>query len=384
MILQFTKTLLVFVVIASIAFGESRDESTIPPSPTTTELPAMLSPGMTSSAGDVTKMTPSWQMTPIPTTETTTWFRSLTVATKGWFVRGESMFLQLSHGRNQPLAYGVIDTSQNGSGTFVPFGPVLATNDISRQEFFAVPRITLGYRNDNGTGLEATYFGQNAWTGSAFATSAPNAVPPIIFLETPDTLLVRKAAASLASALNSFEVNAFESFEHLPSLELLAGLRYFDLTERFEFCSERNLTGGPLKGHYDLGTGNHLYGAQLGLRWGSRWNRLSFSGTVKSGVYANAASQDQFFGYSRNANEAIVRNLSTTKTGMAFIQELGINGIYQLTDAWSFRAGYNLFVVSGLSRATNQIDFSLNPGSYLSTHGTAVLHGPSAGIEFRF
>jgi len=74
----------------------------------------------------------------------------------------------------------------------------------------------------------------------------------------------------------------------------------------------------------------------------------------------------------------------TSKPAVSFVQELGLNGAYQVTNRWLIRAGYNLFVISGVARAGDQIDFSTTAVPSLNTHGTAVLHGPSAGIEFRF
>jgi hypothetical protein len=136
--------------------------------------------------------------------------------------------------------------------------------------------------------------------------------------------------------------------------------------------------------HYSAQAANNLYGAQIGLRWSSNWKRLSISGNLKTGIYANSASQDQYLIYNQGTNAYPIRDLSTSNSTVSFIQELGLTGVYQLTEVCSIRAGYNLFVISGVARATEQIDFSTNPLPAFSTHGAAVLHGPSAGIEYRF
>lgn len=382
--LQSSKTLLILVVIGRIAFGETPDDFVVPPSPAPTPFSPLVSPVTSPPSGDVTTMTPSWQMSPLPATDSAPTFTGVPLAAQGWFARGETMFLTLSHGSTQPLVYDLIDIAPHMPGALVLSGPVVTTNDISSQTFAAVPRLTFGYRYNDGSSVEATYFGRNDWSGSASAASAPSAIPSVVSLVSPDSLVVDKAATSLSSTLNSFEINAIEPFEKVRSLEFLAGLRYFGLSERFQFHTDTNSNGNQLLSNYSLQTANNLYGAQIGLRWSPRWNRFSLSGTCKTGIYANATSQNQFLDYSQNANELAVRNLSVSRPTAAFIQELGLNGVYQLTDAFSIRAGYNLFVISGVARASDQIDFSSSAVPSLSAHSNTLLHGPSAGFEIRF
>jgi len=261
---------------------------------------------------------------------------------------------------------------------------VLTTNDISSRGFDAVPRVTLGYRYQDGVAVEASYFGWNDWAGSASLASSPMGNPSVVFVESPDTLAADKVSTSLTTSLNSAEINVSQTFPNNSQFEFLSGLRYLRFGEQFNFHAERTAGGDLDQNNYSIQTTNNLYGAQVGLRWARSWKRLSINGTGKTGVYANDATQNQLLGYSSNANSLVIRDLMTSKPGVSLVQELGLNGVFQMTDRWSIRGGYNLFVISGLARTGDQIDFSSTAVPSLNTHGTAVLHGPSAGIEFRF
>lgn len=325
-------------------------------------------------------MTPSWQFTQIPGTNPSTTPSSA----PGWYATADAMFLHLNQGRNQALFYDLIDLAPGMPGALVRYGPVFSTNDVSNNVFEAVPRLTLGYRSTDGTAIEATYFGRNDWSGSSAIASDPVHRPSVIAVETPDTFIADKFTTSLSSTLHSFEVNIAESAVPGSPFEVLGGLRYFRLSEQFQLQSADVTNSNNNQSRYNVETTNDLYGAQLGFRWKQTTNRWSLVVVGKTGFYANDASAHQALGYLQNAAPFIVRDGTASRPTFSTIQEVGLNGTYQLARYCTLRAGYNLFVVTGLARATDQIDFSVNPFPSLNTHGTAVLHGPSAGVEFRF
>lgn len=376
-----TTTLLLLSFAYGLVFGELPADSVVPPSPTETQFPAMIAPTEPIPGNPSTNLAPSWPMSPVSPSDATADQIGSPLARRGWFFQGETMFLQLSRNSTQPLVYDLVDVAPGMPGALVPFGPVVTTNNISNQSFGAVPRFTLGYQYDDGMSIEGTYFGRNDWFGSTFIKALPPTVP---FLETPDGLVTKKVWTSLASAINSFELNVFEKLDDRSSFEFLTGFRYFGMNEQFRFHSQFSAGGALIQSDYNLQTTNNLYGAQIGLRWNRQWHRLSIAGAAKTGIYANDASQEQFLGYRTNGNGFAARDCTTSKPTASFIQELGVNGIFQVNDWCSLRAGYNLFVISRLARVGDQIDFTATPFVGLDVHGTAVLHGPSAGIEFRF
>lgn|GEM_PF-6038001 len=363
-----------------------------PPSATDAGLPAPLTsteitPAQSTSALDATfapqdlaTMAPSWQLTPIPGTIPPT----STATDPGWYVTADAMFLHLNQGRNQGLVYDLINLAPVGPPAIVRYGPVVSTNDVSNNVFEAVPRLTLGYRDTDGSSIEATYFGRNDWAGSTAIASNPAYHPPIIYLQTPDTFVADRITTSLSSTVHSFEVNVFEPTLMASQFEFLGGLRFFRLTDQFQLQSHAVINSNFDQSRYSVQTTNDLYGVQLGVRWKQAFNRFSIVAIGKTGIYANDAAAQQQLAYSYNASPVIVRDQTASRPTFSTIQEVGLNGTYQLAGYCTIRAGYNLFVVTGAARATDQIDFSSNPFPSLNSHGTAVLHGPSAGIEFRF
>jgi hypothetical protein len=197
-------------------------------------------------------------------------------------------------------------------------------------------------------------------------------------------LVSENIQTSLSTRLHSLELNLFQPFETHPNLEFLLGLRYFRLNEQFHFQTNSVVNQTDFQSQYNLQTTNNLYGAQIGWRWLLQRNRWFLAANGKIGAYYNDASQQQFFGYSSNITNSLPRDMAATRASFSVIQEVGINGIYQWTDWCSFRVGYNLFAIQGLARAGDQVNFSSNRNPAFYTHGSAVLHGPSAGIEFRF
>lgn len=334
-------------------------------------------------------MTPSWQLTPIPGAKPS----FVAASNSGWYASADTMFLHLNQGRNQGLVNDLIlfTPTSIGPGTAVPSfttivssGPVVSTNNVANNVFEVVPRITVGYRDTDGTAIEATYFGRNDWSGSSAIAANPASHPPVIHLQTPDSFLSDSASTSLSSTLHSFEVNFVELTGAGSPFEILGGMRYLRLSEQFQLRSAGVIHSNDDQSQYNVETTNDLYGIQLGLRWKRSLNRWSIVAVGKSGLYANDCAAHQALGYSQNGTPFIARDETTSRPTFSTMQEIGLNGTCQLANYCTLRAGYNLLVVTGLARATDQIDFTSNPIPSLNSHGTAFLHGPSAGIEFRY
>ena len=171
---------------------------------------------------------------------------------------------------------------------------------------------------------------------------------------------------------------------HCRSVEWIVGFRYLDLSETFGISGVRVIAGLPETGVYNVATDNDLYGAQLGARLRRCLGRLSGEMTGKAGIYYNDAGQRQtILDY---PNNIVLRDERADGDGVAFVGEINLTAIYQLTDAWGVRAGYNLIWVEGVALAPDQLDFSaqIPAGNQLSSNGGLFLHGVNVGVEARW
>jgi hypothetical protein len=169
------------------------------------------------------------------------------------------------------------------------------------------------------------------------------------------------------------------------SVDWIFGFRYVDFSERLQFTGERSIAGIPElpSAVYHLQTQNDLYGPQLGVRRRRCLGRFSLEATGKAGIYYNDARQSQYvLDY---PNNTVLRDEAASAGLMAFLGEINLSGIYQLTKTWGLRAGYNLIWVEGVALAPDQLDFSgaIPAGNQLSSNGL-FLHGVNVGLEARW
>ena len=146
----------------------------------------------------------------------------------------------------------------------------------------------------------------------------------------------------------------------------------------------------PTKPVSDLtvNTGNDLYGGQVGMDV-ALWDaggRLRINGIGKSGVFYNTAYQRTIFQQSDIG--AISAGAVADQT--AFFGELGVNANVSLTKWLSWRAGYTLFWLSGVTVPADQLavtNISLAPpvgSALINTNGSVMLHGVTTGLEARW
>jgi hypothetical protein len=167
------------------------------------------------------------------------------------------------------------------------------------------------------------------------------------------------------------------------SVEWMAGFRYLDLSETFGISGLRVNQGLPETGVYNVQTHNNLYGAQLGARLRRCLGRLSGEVTGKAGIYYNDASQAQFILDYGDIDPR--RDGQAEGDHTAFVGEVNLSAIYQLTSVWGLRAGYNLIWIEGVALAPDQLDFSsATDVNQLSSSGGLFLHGVNVGLEARW
>jgi hypothetical protein len=222
-----------------------------------------------------------------------------------------------------------------------------------------------------GCDLEAAFFGIDGWeavknitvpdTGANFMVF--NAPSTAISLVPGDVVTYR-----YVSQLRSTEINARHPI--WERLSVLMGFRYMELHE--ELASSVN--GVEV---LDANVDNHMYGGQIGMNVAFVSTcRLSIEGVMKVGVLGN---------YSDLTMSVIdSARLGDKRTHTSVMGEIGMMGIFQVTNQLAMRGGYQAMWLDGIAIAGDQVE-NVTPSSakpYIG--GTLFYHGAFAGLEYAF
>lgn len=155
----------------------------------------------------------------------------------------------------------------------------------------------------------------------------------------------------------------------------LVGFRWFEAAEDLN----TDISVGPTFHRVDVN--NHLYGIQVGadaILW-DRGGPWTFNGIAKMGVYGNTADVTT----TTNAPGAIAF-LQVGDNQTAFVAELGLNGVYQITPQLSGRIGYNLLWLDGVASAPSQLATTdiVTGIATVNFSDTQFYHGLSFGIDY--
>lgn len=307
---------------------------------------------------------------------------------RGWYLRGEALALTRSGVRGQALSI------LNLTGDIV-----FATSELDFDLTIA-PRVTLGKVINDCYTLEGIYFGNLHQTFNRNINGL--ALDPIF--GTLSTPFVQpgfnggpfSVTGPLGNGTNTDQNYTYTSNLHNIELNLkidlgqglwgsrrtlLYGTRYVDLQEQFN--ADYIDTATPATASYRIDTHNHLIGQQLGMEWGwSLTNCLAVSVWGKAGLSANIANQDSYI-----LDElGTLHQTARSQTTLAGITEVGILGEWAVDRKLSLYGGYQVYHMSGLALAPEQLDFTaqVNSQRFINATGSATWYGPSAGIEYRW
>lgn len=195
------------------------------------------------------------------------------------------------------------------------------------------------------------------------------------------------AGGTLGSSLQSAEVN--RRFPTDGRLGWLMGFRWVEWNDSLGLTSLSEPLGtDPFTNSYLSRTSNDLYGMQIGadsILYGLG-RHFRIEGIGKAGIYYNDARQS-----SRYSTTADGETLAVSRSvgQAAFVGEVGLTGVYDITERISIRAGYAIFWLGGLALApaqygANQLcpDKSVIGG--INTGGSVVVQGLSLGLEGRW
>jgi hypothetical protein len=195
-----------------------------------------------------------------------------------------------------------------------------------------------------------------------------------------------RAKARYVYDLTSEEINF--SYHWKDWCQPLLGLRIVTLNERLNMQLRQldpyTLLDSAYLWDVDVNSYNSLVGFQIGSQF-SFFNQgpLRLESVIKAGIYGNAAANSSRLRY----HEAGLYYFSDADKGnAAFVGEIGLSGVYQITPHWACSLGYQLLWIDGLALAPEQVLASNPLDNSATVHCTSSVffHGAFATIEYRW
>ncbi len=311
----------------------------------------------------------------------------------------------------QNLTTGQFQVSDLISQDSVNTATTLRSSDLSLDRIRYGLEIIANLQTGVGSNLEARYFGLNNWETSETISTVPSGNPTLfsvfsLFGTSPaggfdDTDRSFIHTVSYNSELHNGEVNYrrrwVSPYDRVQG-SWLAGIRYFDLDERFGFnatgSNNNTFTFNQLRFfNFDTHTRNQLTGFQVGGDlWVTMIPGIQVGVEGKAGIFGNHAEVEaQTFANSIPGAREFMQDGKT-----AYLTEFTASTIYRLTHSWSVKTSYNLLYVDNVALAPENVntrDFSNAIGSgaftpsrfpFLNVDGEVLYHGWSIGGEWLY
>jgi hypothetical protein len=288
----------------------------------------------------------------------------------------EALWLNLSRSGYQTLA----QTDGTTPGT-----ALLSTRDLDPGSGVG-PRLRLGLLFGSNSSVELNYFGLNHWS-STNQVRAPGSInlPGPLHTDISGFSQADHFSAGYAATIQNAEANYLHRIA-ASNFQMLFGFRYLGFNEKLNLQAH----SPQVSNHYAINARNQLFGLQCGSRYLVQFWRIGIEGIGKAGLYGNDALQRTHIGPGSEATNWLL--VDKTGGNLAFIGELGLNGIAQISNWLYIRGGYNLFWLQGVARAADQLALTTSPGATVeSAHAGslvhnrgAFLHGASVGLEVRW
>jgi hypothetical protein len=182
---------------------------------------------------------------------------------------------------------------------------------------------------------------------------------------------------SYVTNLQSVEFNLRRNVT--PNVTLLAGLRYLSLRENLsaQFATDPSAPdslGVQVKGI------NRLFGVQIGAA-ATLWDFGFFQvqTAIKAGIYGNRATN----GLLMTGLDPLDLSTGSSASHAAFVGDWNFTGVYQLTDHWSVRGGYQMLWLSGVALASQQLAGVTDgvPNVAIHTSGNVFYNGALLSLQ---
>ncbi len=207
---------------------------------------------------------------------------------------------------------------------------------------------------------------------------------------------------TLQSQVADAEVNYRYSDIGVGGLELILGVRYFDVFERLGTTVNQNGLLAPLNpilgisnpvdvATYTVGTHNHIIAPQLGFEgnWGpQQLGCFSWLGWLSGGLAVKGA----WGGNAVTDTHSLIRGdgllgFSTEKSSVVFSQLYEVDAFLEIhiTERCKVRAGYDLIWALHIDSVTQNYNFDLSKPDAKPNHdGSALYQGPMIEMQFLF
>jgi hypothetical protein len=276
-----------------------------------------------------------------------------------WTISADAVIMSRSGGKSSIMLLNPItgEELQNSNGFNFPWAAGPRVGIVAEDLLY-------------GCDVEASYFGIDEWSLTKNIVAPADGANFLLLNNPALTLNVLPGQVvnyNYISRLHSAEINLRHPL--WERLSVLMGFRDLELHEELN----ARIGNAPV---FDVNVDNHLYGGQIGLNV-AFVNTCSYSieGVVKVGVYGNHSDlamriPDLIFG---------------DKTSHTAVQgEIGLMGIYQVTEHLAARLGYQAMWIDGIAIASDQVENAntANPKPYMG--GTLFYHGATAGFEYAF
>lgn len=249
------------------------------------------------------------------------------------------------------------------------------------------PRVGIIRRLGECHAIEGNYLNVGTFSGDA---TLPDTGDPYVVEDLgnlPPFGDVSSASAATWSVFRSAEFNGRTWTG--GSITWLAGFRWVEWNDRLSIDYDYADPEIYDSGTFDAGTGNDLYGGQIGadMRLWNTEGLVRVDGIAKAGVFYNHAYQrtDASDIYPDGAVDPVGSASATTDT-VSFMGEVGVNASVSITRWLAWRAGYSVFWLSGVATAPQQFatsDLAESTGT-VATNGSVLLHGVTTGLEARW
>jgi hypothetical protein len=246
-------------------------------------------------------------------------------------------------------------------------------SDFHFDTFAAGPDITLARTFQCGCSFEVRYFGALEWTANQNYGAAGN-----FQLGSISNFGATGLTAQYLSQLENIEANWLCPIG--DRFTFLAGFRNIRLHDELSY----NVVFPAFGVKYDWDEENMLYGGQLGglLNLWRLDGPFSLNCGFEAGVYNNSASNS--FNLLPTTGGSFPGGALGRQT--AFVGEIDVTAVYQLTRHIALQGGYRMLWADGLALATDQAAVATANGTQngLTTTGNVFYNGATADIEFRW
>lgn len=299
-------------------------------------------------------------------------------------------------GRGYVQIDAVMLNRNDATGRIIAFDRItlapIATGSDPDFGFETLPRVTAGYVLMNDIAVEGTVwykddfdgiydgFNPTGTTGRLDSNIFPFPIAGVAGNRTSNFLDADLVQLANSTGIHSYEINVVETTR---VFNFIAGFRYMEIRDqlRVNAVDTSGVTGTSLS---QFGTYNHLMGTQFGVKTGFTKGLATLDTSVKAGMYINDAQASTLI---RDINNtSILRNTQLGGQNEAFVGEFQVNLTLRVAASTALRLGYQCMFIDQVALGVDQINATnaAQTGLSLNARGDLFLHGPSAGLDFRW